>query len=667
MLRTLARRLRLWLAGGTGPGGHPPHAAVSSSPEPGEAARAHWERGVALAGESRHAEALAAFEAAAGASPAFADAHCRAGLALRALGRHEDALERFGRALAARHDHLPALAHQGLGLLELQRFEEAEDSFKLLLAHDPRSAEACCHLGTACWRQGRGADAIEHFRRAAEIDPGMAPAHVSLAGLLFAEGRYAEAEAACAAAVATHPDIPELHLNWGLALGKLGRVEDAAARFERAAALRPGFAEAHFNLGNARRDLGRGAEAAADYERALEIKPDYADACTNLGSVLAGLGEIERALACYRRAQALDPAAVEPLHNMGLLHARAGELAAAIGCYEQAQRVMPGHPESELNLGLTLLQSGELARGWPLYESRFRQANPALGAAVRPFPFPRWQGESLAGRSIVVWGEQGVGDEILFASMYEEVAAAARVCVLECAPKLASLFARSFPAARVLPRSDPPHRDAAAGHDFQCPAGSLARWLRPALASFPPRRAYLVPRADRVNYWRSRVAGLGPGLKVGFSWRSSNLAGERAEYCTTLDLWGPVFTVPGVHFVNLQYDECAGELAAARARFEVPLHAFPGIDLYNDLEEAAALTAACDLVITAPTAAAFLAGALGVPTWEMTYGADWAKHGTAGYPWFPAITLYHRFQPRRWEAILAEIGSRLRALVTEVA
>jgi tetratricopeptide (TPR) repeat protein len=665
MLQRLSRKFRGWLQGADPAAQTDAGSARTGDSAVPDGARRLYETGVELLRSGKASEALVPLDEAVAAHPHFAEAHDQAGLALRALGRHEEALARFQRALDARHDYVPAINHQGIAYLELQRYEEAEDSFKLALAYEPGSPEPCVHLAMTCWNQRRVDAAIAHFRRALELDSGLAEAHLMLATLLHSQGRLDEALESYRLALALTPGIPELHLNCGLTLLKLGRADEATDRFAEALALKPDFAEAYFNLGNARREQNRNREAIECYERAAELKPDYADAYTNLGSVLREQGAVDRALECYRRAVSLDPASVEPHHNMGVVFDQLGNMREAIACYEAAQRVKPEHPESQLNLAIARLALGDFKLGWEGYEWRFRQTNPELGAHVREFPYPRWNGQPLAGKRILVWGEQGIGDEILFAATYQEVIDAAQDCLIECAPKLVPLFSRSFPGARVVAKSDPPHPETAQGYDYQCPAGGLPRWLRPTLASFPRHGGYLSPPANRVAYWRARVAGLGAGPKIGFSWRSSNLKGARALHCTTLDQWGPIFSVRGAHFVNLQYDECAAELAHAREQFGVPVHAFVEVDLYNDLDEAAALTLACDLVISAPTAVSFLAGALGVPTWQMTYGTDWSKHGTEGYPCFPAITLFHRIWPREWDEILAEIGVRLRDYVKE--
>jgi tetratricopeptide (TPR) repeat protein len=627
-----------------------------------DAARRLYESGGGLLREGKPAEALAALDAALAAHPEYAEAHDRAGLALRDLGRHEESLRRFERAIDLRHDFEAAIVHQGIACLELQRYEDAEDCFKLALARDQGSADLWTHLAMACWNQGRKGEAIAHFRRALGLDGTLADVHLFLAGLLHDEGLLEEAAESYRRGLALKPDVPELHANYGLTLLKLHRADEAAAHLEKAVALRPDFAEAYFGLGNARWEQQRDDDAQACFERALELRPDYGDAYVNLASVLKDRGEVGRALEYYRKAQLLNPDAVEPHHNMGVVLNLLGRPRDAIACYEEAQRIRPGHPDSLLNLAIARLQVGDLQRGWQDYDCRFRQTNPELGTRARAFSHPVWAGEPLAGRRILIWGEQGIGDEILFSAMYAEIVAAARVCVIECAPKLVRLFARSFPGARVVARSDPPHSETAQDFDFQSSAGSLARWLRPDLASFPAHSGHLAAAPERVARWRDRLAGLGPGLKVGFSWRSNNLKGERALACTRIEQWQPVFAVRGVHFVNLQYDDCRAELDNARQAFGVALNAFPEVDLFNDLDEAAALTQALDIVISAPTAVSLLSAALGVPTWQMSYGADWQVHGSDRNPWFPAMTQFKRAWNEEWGPILLAMAVRLREL-----
>jgi tetratricopeptide (TPR) repeat protein len=655
MFAGLARRVRAWIAGAANPA---PRTATPDATGR-SAAQQSCDTGAELLRQERAGEALAHFERARNLDSTFARAQALRGIALRQLGRLDEACFALQSALDLKPDDVETLIHHGEVCLQLGRFEDAADSFNVALAYEPRSVAACAGLAMAAWEQGGIEEAIKHFRRVVEIDPSVAQGHLYLGGLLHRQGRHEEALAAYTQADVLRPGVAEIQLNCGLMLQKLGRIGEAAARFERAVELKPDFAEGHFNLGNARREEDRPDDAIACYEAAIRIRPDYAEPHNNLANVLRDRGVIDAALTHYRKAIALKPDYADACENMGVALSHQDRPQEALACYEQALRLDPDSVSARLNLALTRLILGDFARGWEESEWRFRQKNPDNRVIAREFPFAAWRGEPLAGKSILIWGEQGIGDELRNASMYQEIIEAAQRCVIECAPKLVALFACSFPAATVVARTDPPHREMQGPFDFQCAAGSLARWLRPSLASFPDRPSYLSANAQRAAYWRQRLAGLGAGLKVGFSWRSSNLKGTRAVICTRLDQWRPIFSVAGVQFISLQYDECRAELAQAEEQFGVRLHQFPEVDLFNDLEEVAALTGALDLVITAPTAVSVMAAALGIPTWRMSYGPDWQLHGTNRNLWHPSMVIFGRRWDQSWDEVIAIVGSAL--------
>jgi hypothetical protein len=260
-----------------------------------------------------------------------------------------------------------------------------------------------------------------------------------------------------------------------------------------------------------------------------------------------------------------------------------------------------------------------------------------------------------------VWKEHSVGTQIVFAGMFPDLIARAGYCIVECTAKLVPLFARSFPDCDVVPRTDPPHPDTQHGIDFQIPSGGLARWLRTGLATFPRHQGYLAADPARVAWWKERLQKLGAGPKIGFSWRSIITRGERALDCTALDQWGAILRTPGARFVCLQYDECSAELGAAQAEFGVSLHRFGELDLFNDLDDAAALISALDLVISAPTAIADLSAALGTPTWRLDYGVDWKMHNAGHHPWFPAMRRFTRSLHQPWEEVIKKVAVELRA------
>jgi tetratricopeptide (TPR) repeat protein len=414
-----------------------------------------------------------------------------------------------------------------------------------------------------------------------------------------------------------------------------------------------------------RAESGQDLDAAVDFcAKAVAAFP--ADPKLRLihANVLTDLGRCQEAHAEYQAALAIAPGFTAARFNLGVLLQEMGAIEGAIGCFEDVVEAQPDAAHFRLNLALARLAVGDLERGWRDYAVRFDPSLGSAGARLRRFSIPVWRGEPLAGKRLVVWGEQGLGDQMVFAAMYPELLARAGGCVIECTRKLVPLFARSFPAATVVPIAAEPSA-AAADADYQCAAGDLARWLRPSLSAFPAESVFLRADPERVAHWRRQLDALGSAPKVGICWRSSNASGLRALACTDITQWGLVLSLQQVQFVNLQYDKCSEELARAESLFGVRVHRAPGVDLFDDLLETSALMCALDLVISAPTLISVHAAALGVPTWQLSCGTDWHCHGTANNPWLPALTRFHRGHDQGWGEILEAVASELSRWVSK--
>jgi hypothetical protein len=235
--------------------------------------------------------------------------------------------------------------------------------------------------------------------------------------------------------------------------------------------------------------------------------------------------------------------------------------------------------------------------------------------------------------------------------------------VLECDHRLTSIYARSFPKIEVIPRTDPPQPRATAPDVVaQMAMGSLGGWLRPDIASFRPSSPYVTPDPVRVEDWRRRLGGLGPGLKVGIAWRSLRRDSFARRFHTRLSDWGPILTVPGTQFVNLQYDDCADELRDARRLYGSEVHSFADLDLFNDLEGALALGATLDLVVATTASAHCLAAAAGVPTWLLLRRGDSCALGTDHCPWLPRTRGYVRETTETWAPAIVRLANDLREL-----
>ena len=332
--------------------------------------------------------------------------------------------------------------------------------------------------------------------------------------------------------------------------------------------------------------------------------------------------------------------------------------------FDKALEIDPEQANAHVNRGLLMLLRGNYAEGWQGYEWRLGHRNLAGLVGTRPFTQPPWQGEPLAGRTILAWGEQGVGDEILFAGLIPDLQAAGARCVVETDPRLVPLFARVFADVEVVARTDPPDPEtAAAAIDFQSAFGSLARYLRPGAETFPARRGYLRADPDRTQVLGVRYRARAPKtLTVGISWRDRGHA--RSDRTIPLALWEPLLALPGLSFVNLQYGDCAEEVSATVARTGVEIFQDPEIDAFADLDGLAAQMAALDVVLTAGNTTAHLAGALGGPLWVLVPRVPswpWGLEGQTS-PWYPTARLFRQSGSDGWPAVMDAVVQAFMAL-----
>ncbi|MGE3538602.1 MAG: tetratricopeptide repeat protein [Candidatus Tectimicrobiota bacterium] len=586
------------------------------------------------------------------------------GLGLLAMQRGQTGLA--GALLRQAIAQRPAEAslYNSLGHLLMQQGQltAAAEAYHTALHYRAAYPEAHYNLGLVWHTQGEYQAARQAYASAIQLQPDFAAAHNNLAVVLQHLGELDAARQAGEMAVRYQPDCAEAQNNLGVILLALGDSAAAVAACATAVRLQPDDAAAQYNLGSAYAAQEQHTAARHHYQQAVRLQPNHAAAHYNLGVVAQALHDLEGARQAYEAALRLQPEDVESHNNLATVYRDLGRFDAAQAHLAQALRLQPDCVKARWNRALVHLAQGNLAAGWADYE--WRLAMP--GSPGARFPQPRWDGTPVAEKTLLVHAEQGVGDEILFASCVPEVLPRCKHLVLECDARLASLFARSFPDATVYgaDRHAPiTWLDELPAIDLQVPCGSLPLYVRPSLGHFPRRCAYLHPDPARQAQYQQRLEALGSGLKVGLAWRSVANRRRELDY-TTLLQWGPVLSLPGVHWVSLQYDDPAAELAEAQAHWGVPIHTWPDLDLFHDFEGIAALISCLDLVLAPEITVAALAGALGTRVWRLSVaGGSWTSLGTVGSPWFPQMRLLCQPSRGAWEPVLQQIGEELTALL----
>ncbi len=505
---------------------------------------------------------------------------------------------------------LSALMKRAVAHHSRSQFAEAEALYREILAQSPAHFDALHLLGIACHQTGRHADAVKSMRRAIDADPSQPAVYSNLGLALQAMRRPEEALASYDRCLALSPDHAEALSNRGNALFALGRAQDALDSFDRALLRSPQSAIALNNRATALRMLDRHEEALASCDRAIELAPGYADALCNRGNVLQDIQRYTDALESYRRALQSDPQ----------------------------------HADSHWNEGLCRLLIGDYVLGWQKYEWRWKTEQ---AGTARGFIQPLWLGnENLAGKTILIHAEQGLGDTLQFCRYATRVSARGATVVLEVQKPLKALLSSLGGVSRVLARGEPLPE-----FDYHCPLLSLPLAFGTTLETIPATPGYLRCDPAEMARWRER---LGPkrGPRIGLVWKVGGKNPKRSiPLVELLDL------VSGeAEFFSLQKDVLPADQAILDARKEIRQ---VDAELRNFSD--APLVSLMDLVITVDTSMAHLAGALGGKVWVMLPRSPEWRWMVDRYdsPWYPGARLFRAQVFGDWRGVIGMVKDAL--------
>jgi tetratricopeptide (TPR) repeat protein len=528
----------------------------------------------------------------------------------------DEALFHLDRAIALRPEFAVAHNNRGLVLMELKRHDEAVASFERTIALKPDYTAACYHRGNA----------------------------------LLALARYGEAAVAYDRVIALAPEFADAHNGRGRALQALGRFAEALASFHRAITFRPEFAEARYNHGNALLELRRFDQALASFDQAIALRADFAEAWNNRGTALLAIGQIEEAMASYDRAIGLKPLDAEPRCNRGYALLALLRIDEALTNFDQAIALEPEHVNSHWNKSLALLLSEEFEQAWPLYEWRWKSTGTS---PHRGFAQPLWLGkEPIAGKTILLHAEQGLGDSVQFSRYARLVSERGARVVLEVQSPLVGLLAGLDGVSQVVARGD-----ALPAFDCHCPLLSLPMVFATTLDSIPSPGPYLRCNPDWLAAWRERL-GAQTRPRVGLVWSGS--PDHRNDRSRSLALASLIEHLPPTcEYISLQTE--VREADQAVLKYSAIRHFAEDI---RDFRDTAALCELTDVVVSVDTSVAHVAGALGRPAWILLpYCPDWRwLLNREDSPWYSSIRLYRQSDDRSWKPVLERVAADLRTV-----
>ncbi len=619
--------------------------------------------------------------------PNHADSLHGLGVLAHQQGRPDLAIGYIGKALQLNPRQPHYLINLGRALHAQNHTEEARAAFRSAVLLSPDDPIAHFNLATALADLGRSQEAAESYRTALRLNPSFPEACANLGLLLHKSGNLPEAESCFRSLAALRPTDAAAHGLHAIVLRQLHRIPESEPRLREAVRLDPGNPEFLHLLGATLIDLDRPAEAEPPLRAALQLNPDHIDARNNLGLALHNTGRPEAALPEIRHALHLQPDNANILNNLATILRDLGHPDEAECTWRDAIARDPHNPSAHFNLGTALLAKGDFAAGWPEFEWRDR----VPGARPRDFPQPRWTGEPLGDRVLLIHAEQGFGDTIQFCRYVPLAARHARI-VLEVPQPLIRLLGTLAGVEHLIPLPlaggeriiPPPLAGGGKGEgptqslpskpiipfSAHCPLLSLPHLFGTTLDTIPAEVPYLIPpplagggkregskpdtlfTAPDDPSWTDRIANL-PGRPIGLCWAGSRAYSQDRWRSLPAEALALLAAIPGLSFVSLQKD--LSEPAAAG------LHLHDWTEHLTDFAETAALISRLDLVISVDTAVAHLAGALGKPVWLLNrFEPDWRwLRDRNDSPWYPTLRQFRQPAPGDWSSVVQQVAHEL--------
>ena len=538
--------------------------------------------------------------------------------------------------------------------------------YKRILDVDPKNVDALHLLGLVSHQSGQSATAITLIKRALKISPNQPDFLRNLGNILRESGQFEEATRICQYIIQLQPESAEIYTLLGLTLRDSMQLEEAVQAYFQAIRINPVYDDVYNHLGNVLQEQGKLEESIQAYHKAIALDSEYAEVHNNLGNALQKQGKLEESIQAYHKAIALDSKYAQAFSNFGEVLKKRGEFQPAVRAYHQAIKIDPSYAEAHNNLGLVLLLTGDFELGWR--ECEWRWKCPEFPSRTPNFPQPVWKGQDICDKTILVWGEQGIGDRIMFVSLLPRLQEQAHRVLVETQQRLVPLFRRSFPEISFLGIQDPPNSKLLEESiDYQLPIGSLGQWFLPDEESFPRHTNYLTPCVNKVKEFRDKYQQLELGkLLIGISWKSANKDIGKLK-STFLTQWKDLLSQKDCLFINLQYGDVEGEINDFMAQTGISIYQDKDIDSLKDLDGFAAQVSALDLIISTSNTTVHMAGALGKPVWTLlSYVPDWRwQLDRSDTLWYSSMVLYRQPVLDDWASVFQQVQLDLQQFVTQ--
>ena len=610
----------------------------------------------------------------------YAEAHLNRGVVLQELKRLEESLASYDKAIELDSDYGDAKINRELVLQQLnlsdeamqmgalaaqtRQFDSALEQLYKALEIDISNTYAYYNLGNVFFELERLEESLASYDKAINLKPDYAEAYSNRGNVLTKLKRFEESLVSFDAAIELDPGYAEAYSNRGNVLSELKRFEESLASHDKALSLKPDSAEAHYNIGNLFKEIKYFEKSLASYDKAIELKSNYAEAYSNRGVVLNEVKRLEESLASYDKAIEFKPDYAEAYSNRGVVLTELRRFKDSLASYDIATALDPDYAEAYWNKSHLLLSLQDFESGWQIYDWRWKNAS--LGLTSIASHKPKLSSlENISDKKILIWAEQGIGDQVLYSSMMNQLLAIAPLTQVLLDKRLFPLFNRSIPQAKFIDKNIDIDK---IEYDQHLPIADLGKFFRNKLSDFHVSQDYyLTADKQRASEIRSSLIK-DKKIVCGITW-NSKIEKIGAEKSIQLEDLLPILRIKDISFVSLQYGDIHEQLENFNEKHDLNIQVCESVDNFNDIDGHAALIEACDFVLSISNTTAHISGAIGKETFLMCPSGKallwyWSNRDDGKSIWYPSIHIYEQNVPGQWSDVVGTVKLEIEKKLT---
>jgi tetratricopeptide (TPR) repeat protein/ADP-heptose:LPS heptosyltransferase len=548
-----------------------------------------------------------------------------------------------------------------LGTIELQsgNFEKGIIYLKKSIHSNPAQPIIISNLANGLLELGEFAEAIKYYRLALKLDPNANQIFYNLARALKATGRFDEAVNAYQEALKINPTFILAYFNLGSLYNEIGQYNLAIMKFSEALDIQPSNSQLFYSRGIAYDNLKQYDFAIKDYDQAIKIDVNFESAYSNKSGVLTNLNLYQEAIECINCAIKINPNNPINYNKKAFILEEMKDFNGAISNYDQAIKIQPDFSEAKKNKATCKLALNFFREGWLLYEARWLDTLKNVRLKTSK---PELLDFKISNKTIYIWGEQGVGDQILYSSLLPSLLNTPNKFIVSVDQRLISLFSRSFSLASntiFINANDIPSEEL---YDYHIPIGSLGKICRNSVEDFKNQVVnFLVNDQDQSKFLHQKIK-VNNNKICGISWKSKNTQfGDKKSI--PLEQLLPILLIPNITFVNLQYGNTSEERNDIFSEYGIEIKSFDEIDNFNDIDSLASLIGACDFIVSVSNVTAHIAGALNKKTYLLlpfSYGKIWYwGEDSDSSLWYPSIQILRQCKPNSWNQAIEDLSNKI--------